>query len=156
MVGADGSVLDAEIPLTEPTVIESIVDDYAAAYLRAGGVATKQTRAVIARSAKRLLTGDGLSEAVVRAAAQVAGRKRTKDLDSQLAPVEAADHVTGWNRNLVEAAEKLTPNVSPDDPVAFAAERRAITRAAANGTLDLKAYAAGKVCYVKPKEGAHR
>lgn len=154
MVGADGSVIDAEIPLTAPTVIESIVEAYAAAYRRAGGVPTKQTRAVIARSTKRLLTGDGVPADVVRAAAEIAGGKKTKDLDSQLklyGPTEQP--VKGWNRNLIDAAEKLIPNVPPDEPERFAAERRAITRAAADGTLDVTAYAAGLLCFTTP-EGA--
>jgi hypothetical protein len=158
MVGADGAVIDAEIPLTAPTVIESVVEAYAAAYRRAGGVPTRQTRAVIARSVKRLITGDGVPADVVLAAAELAGRKKTKDLDSQLKlyPDASDSRVTGWNRHLVEAAEKLTPNVPPDDPARYAAERRAITRAAADGTLDPVAYAAGQICFTPTMEGAHR
>lgn len=153
MTGADGVVLDTEIPLVPPTVIESVVDAYAAAYRRAGGVPTKQTCAVIARSVKRLITVDGIAADVVLSAAELAGRKKTKDLDTQLQlHGPSGSKVTGWDRNLIAAAEKLTPNVSPDDPKGFAAERRAITRAAADGTLDLAAYEAGRICFTKPLE----
>lgn len=150
MVGADGTVVDTEIPLTSPTIIESVVDAYASAYRRAGGVPTKQTCAVIARSTKRLITTDGIAADVVLAAAEIAGRKKTKDLDSQLQlHGPSGSKVTGWDRNLVAAAEKLTPNVSPDNPALFAAERRAITRAAADGTLDPVAYAAGLITFTQ-------
>lgn len=152
MVGADGAVLDAEIPLVEPNVIDAIVEAFAAAYRRAGGVPTKQTKAIIARSCKRLITVDGVPADVVLAGAEVAGRKKTSNLDSQLTAYGPnTQRVTGWDRNLVAAAEKLTPNVSPDDPKGFAAERRAITRAAADGTLDVEAYAAGRICFTHPE-----
>lgn len=41
-----------------------------------------------------------------------------------------------------KAVDELVPNVDPDDPVAFKAERLAIMRAAADGHLDPEAYAA--------------
>jgi hypothetical protein len=42
-----------------------------------------------------------------------------------------------------EDADGLVPNVDPDNPRAFIAERRAIMAAAADGSLDVDAYAAG-------------
>ncbi len=44
-----------------------------------------------------------------------------------------------------EAADELVPNVDPDNAHAFIAERRAIMQAAADGVLDVAAYAAGGV-----------
>lgn len=151
LLGPDGTVLDAELALVEPSAVEAVVEAYCAAYRRAGGVPTKQTRAIIARSCKRLMTADGVPSDVLTAAAERAGGRKTKDIDSQL---QLAAKVTGWDRHLVAAAEKLIPNVSPDNPGLFAAERRAITRAAADGTLDLAAYAAGNIRYTDTLEGA--
>lgn len=140
MLGADGTVLDDEIPLHPPTAIERLVAKYAEAYLRAGGACTTQTRAVVARTFKRLLTQDGIPEDALMAAAEAAGTKRSKDIDSrielQVGPVRPA-----------RSADSIVPNVSPDDPVAFLAERRALAEQAAAGTLDVEAYLLGKIIY---------
>lgn len=140
MLGADGSVLDAELPLYSPDIVDRLVDTYARAYLRAGGACTKQTRAVVARACKRLLTVDGIPETVLAAAVEAAGTRRTKDIDSrievQLGPVRPT-----------RSADTLTPNVSPDDVAAFVAEQRALAERAAAGTLDVEAYLLGKIIY---------
>ncbi len=140
MVGADGSVIDDEIPLHPPSAIERLVETYAQAYLRAGGACTQQTRAVVARTCKRLLTQDGLPEHVLMAAVEAAGSRRSKDIDSriELQPPPARP---------ARSADSIVPNVSPDDPVAFAAERRALAEHAAAGTLDVEAYLLGKIIY---------
>lgn len=140
LLGAAGEVLDTEIPLYEPTAIERMVDVYAQAYLRAGGVATKQTRAVVARSCKRLLTQDGVPEDALMRACELAGGRRSKDIDSRIEARPASARPT-------RSAETVVPNVSPDDPAAFLAEKRALAERAEAGTLDLEAYALGKIVY---------
>jgi hypothetical protein len=140
LLGAAGNVLDTELPLYAPDTVERLVEIYATAYLRAGGHCTTQTRSVVARSCKRLLTVDGVPEDALAAACEAAGGRRSKDIDSRIERPKAPVRPT-------MDPSKLTPNVSPDDPQAFAAEQRALIERAAAGTLDVEAYLGGTIIY---------
>lgn len=62
-----------------------------------------------------------------------------------VAPADIIARVRDIRRERLETADGLVPNVDPDDPVGYARELAAITRAAGDGDLDVAAYEAGGV-----------
>lgn len=61
---------------------------------------------------------------------------------------EICSEVAAIRKSRVQAADavdELVPNVDPDDPAAYNAERRALMQAAADGSLDADEYASGGV-----------
>jgi hypothetical protein len=94
----DAEIIDDELPLNVPTPPKAdntapaqiMVGAYSDAIQATGGVMTKQQAGIIGKAAKRLLTDDQLEPALVLRAVQLAGAKRSKDLDRFLGEATTA------------------------------------------------------------------
>lgn len=93
-----------ELPLDVPAAVarqtdtQQLVAAYADAVTSAGGVMTRQTAGIIGKAVKRLIDVDGIEPALIHRAVQLAGARRSKDLDRFLGAVQQT-HPRGGQDN---------------------------------------------------------
>jgi Helix-turn-helix domain len=93
----DAEIVEDELPLNVPqppadaaAPAQIMVGAYADAVRASGGVMTKQQAGIVGKAAKRLLTVDQLEPGLVLRAVQLAGSKRSKDIDRFLGEATTA------------------------------------------------------------------
>lgn len=117
--------------------VQALVVEYATAVEGTGGIATSTQRGAVGRAVRRLLVQDQLPPSVVLEAVRRAGRHRSRAVEQFLGTSSsgvAVDSDQRLRRTRLQAADRICPDVDPDDVGGWIAARRAAIAALADGT----------------------